>query len=100
MRTSSNYELVVFLGRSFCKFPYLTFVTKFEPVCGLKRLFSSAVSVCDPLHISVVGGKWFCSTISVGDHFPRIIVSPVKQKVSGGQEQEQILVVMKLLWKS
>ena len=48
---SSNYELVVFLGNSFCQFPYLTFVTKFEPVCGLKRLFSSAVSVCDPLHL-------------------------------------------------
>ena len=40
-----------------------------------------------------------CSMISVGNHFPRIIVSPVKQKVSGGQEQEQIFVVMKLLWK-
>ena len=28
---------------------------------------------------------------TVRDHFPRIIVSLVKQKVSGGQEQELVL---------
>ena len=31
----------------------------------------------------------FCSKVTVGDHFPRIVFSLVKQKVSGGQEQEQ-----------
>ena len=46
------------------------------------------MSVCDPLNISVVGGKMFCSTVTVGDH------SLVKQKVSGGQEQEQVFVAM------
>ena len=45
------------------------------------------MSVCDPLNNSVVGGKWFCSTVTVGNHFPRIVFSLVKQKVSGGQEQ-------------
>ena len=45
------------------------------------------MSVCDPLNISVVGGK-FSSTVTVGDHFPRIVFLLVKQKVSGGQEQE------------
>ena len=44
--------------------------------------------VCDPLNISVAGGNWFCSTVTVGDHFPSIVFSLVKQKVSGGQEQE------------
>ena len=48
--------------------------------------------MCDPLNISVVGGKWFCSTVIVGDHFPRIVLSFVKQKVSGEQEQEQVFV--------
>ena len=28
------------------------------------------------------------------DHFPRIVFSLVKQKVSGGQEQEQVFVAM------
>ena len=45
-------------------------------------------------NISVVGGKWFCSTVTVGDHFPRIVFSLVKQKVSEGQEQEQVFVAM------
>ena len=81
---------------SFCQFPYLTFVTKFEPLCGLKKIVSSTVSVCDPLNISVVGGKLFCCTVTVSDHFPRIVFSlvHVKQKVSGGQEQEQVFVAM------
>ena len=52
------------------------------------------MSVRDPLNISVVGGKWFCSKVTVGDHFPRIVFSLVKQKVSGGQEQEQVFVAM------
>ena len=48
----------------------------------------------DPLSISVAEGKWFCSTVTVGDHFPRIVFSLVKQKVSGEQEQEQVFVEM------
>ena len=59
-----------------------------------KRSFTSTVSVCDPLNISVAGGKSLCSTVRVGDHFPRILFSLVKQKVSGGQEQEQVFVAM------
>ena len=45
------------------------------------------MSVCDPLNISVVGGKLFCSMVTVCDHFPRIVFSLVKQILSGGQEQ-------------
>ena len=52
------------------------------------------MSVCDPLNIPVVGGKWFCSTVTVGDHFLRIVFLLVKQKVSGEQEQEQVFVAM------
>ena len=52
------------------------------------------MSVCDPLNISVVGGKSFCSTVTVCDHFPRIVFLLVKQKVSRGQEREQVLVEM------
>ena len=41
---------------------------------------------------------WFCSmvcsSVTVGDHFPNIIFSLVKQKVSGEQEQEQVFVAM------
>ena len=48
------------------------------------------MSVCDPLNISVVGGKSFCSTVTVCDHFPR----KVFLQVSGGQEQEQVFVAM------
>ena len=48
----------------------------------------------DPLNISVVGGKLFCRTGTVCDHFPRIVFSLVKQKVSRGQQQEQVLVAM------
>ena len=29
-----------------------------------------------------------------GDYFPRIVFSNVKQKVAGGQEQEQVFVAM------
>ena len=32
-----------------------------------------------------------------GDHFPRIIFSLVKQKVSGEQEQEQVFVEMEVI---
>ena len=52
------------------------------------------MSVCDLLNLSVAEGKWFCSTVTVGDHFPRIVFSLVKQKVSGEQEQEQVFVEM------
>ena len=40
------------------------------------------------------GGIWICSTVTVGDPFPRILFSLVKQKVSGVQEQEQVFVAM------
>ena len=50
------------------------------------------MSVCDPLNVAE--GKWFCSTVTVGDHFPRIVFSLVKQKVSGELEQEQVFVEM------
>ena len=62
------------------------------------------MSVCDPLNITVVGGKLFCSTVTLCDHFPRIVVSLVKQEVSGGQQQEYSngihcnFVELKLLW--
>ena len=46
------------------------------------------MSVCNPLNISVVGGKWFCSMVTVGDYFPRIVFLLLKDKVSGGQEKE------------
>ena len=52
------------------------------------------MSVCDPLNISVVVRKWFCSTVTVGDHFAKIVFCLVKQKVSEGQEQEQVFVAM------
>ena len=32
--------------------------------------------------------------VTVCDHFPRIVFSLVKQKVSGGQEQKQVFVAM------
>ena len=50
--------------------------------------------MCDPLNISVAGGKWFCSTVTVGNLFSRIVFSLVKQKVSGEQEQEDVFVAM------
>ena len=53
------------------------------------------MSVCDPLNISVVGGKSFCSKVTVCDHFSRVVFSLVKQKVSRGQEQ-QVFVAMEL----
>ena len=46
--------------------------------------------MCNPLN--VVRGTSFCSTVTVCNHFPRIVFSLVKQKVSGGQEQ--VLVAM------
>ena len=74
---------------NFCQFPYLTFVTKFEPLCGLKKIVFQ-YCVCVRSFEQFSGGtKIVCSTVTVGDHFPRIVFSLVKQKVSGGQEQEQ-----------
>ena len=55
-------------------FQYYVCVRFFEHLCG--------------------GRKSFCSTVTLCDHFPRIVFSLVKQKVSGGQEQEQVLVAM------
>ena len=53
------------------------------------------MTVCDdPLNNSVVGGKSFCSTVTVCDNFPRIVFSLVKQKVSQGQMQEQVFVAI------
>ena len=52
------------------------------------------MSVCDPLNISMAEGKRFWSTVTVVDHFPRIVFSLVNQKVSGEQEQEQVFVEM------
>ena len=51
--------------------------------------------VCDPLNLSVREENGFASTVTVGDHFPRIVFSLVKQKVSGGQDQEEVFVAMK-----
>ena len=34
--------------------------------------------------------------VTVGDHFPRIVFLLVKQKVSGGQEQEEVFVAMEI----
>ena len=50
------------------------------------------MSVCDPLNVAE--GKWFCSMVTVGDHFSRIVFSLVQQKVSGELEQEQVFVEM------
>ena len=52
------------------------------------------MSVYDLLNNSVVGGNWFHSTVTEGDHFPMIVFLLVKQNVSGGQEQEQVFVAM------
>ena len=52
------------------------------------------MSLCDPLNISVVGGKLFCSTVTVCDHLPRIVFSLAKQKVFGEQKKEQVFVAM------
>ena len=49
------------------------------------------MSVCDPLNISVEGGNRF-GMVTVCDHFPKD--SYFAQKVSGGQEQEQVNVAM------
>ena len=52
------------------------------------------MSVYDPSNISVVGEKLYCNTVTLCDHFSRIVFSLVKKKGSGGQEQEQVLVAM------
>ena len=52
------------------------------------------MSVCSPLNLSVWKENGFASTVTVGDHFPRIVFLLVKQKVSGGQEQEEVFVAM------
>ena len=54
---------------------------KFEPLCSLKKIvFKYCVGVV--------------SYGTVGNHFPRIVFSLVKQKVSRVQEQEQVFVTM------
>ena len=40
------------------------------------------LSVCGPLNLSVLEENGFASIVTVGDHFPRIVFSLVKQKVS------------------
>ena len=84
MQRGSNYELVVLLG---CK-------PSANPLSDIRNVnifasFSSAVSVCEPLNISVVGGKLFCCTVTV---CVIIVFSLLNQKVSRGQEQEQVFV--------
>ena len=76
---------------SFCQFPYLTFVTKFEPLCGLKKIvfkYRFCVRSFEPF---CMGGKWFCQYSDSGQLFPWIVFS---LKVSGGQEQEEVFVAM------
>ena len=51
-----------------CQFPHLTFVTKLNPFAVGGRLFSSMVSVCDPLNLFMVGGRSFSSMVTVCDH--------------------------------
>ena len=84
---------------SFGQFHYLTFVTKFEPLCSLKKI-DFQYCVCVRLNISVVGGKWFCGTVTVGDHFPRIVFSLVKTKSVWRTEQEQVFVAMEFTVQS
>ena len=50
--------------------------------------------MCGPLNLSVREENCFASTVTVGDHFPRIVFSLVNEKVSGGQEQEEVFVAM------
>ena len=52
------------------------------------------MSVCGPLNLSVWEENGFASRVAVGNYFPWIVFSLVKQKVSGGQEQEEIFVAM------
>ena len=73
MLSGSNYEFVVFLG---CK---LRPIPLSDIRCSLKKI-DFQYCVCVRLNISVVGGKWFCGTVTVGDHFPRIVFSLVKTK--------------------
>ena len=50
--------------------PYLTFVTKFEPLCSQRKIFSSKVFVCDPLNPFVMGGRSFSSMVTVSGPSP------------------------------
>ena len=75
----------------FRRFPYLAFITKFEPLCGLKKIFFQYCVCVRSFEHFCVGRKMFCSTVTVGDHFPRIVFSLVKQKVSERQEQNKYL---------
>ena len=71
-------------------FQYCVCVRSFEHFCGEEKLF--------------------CSTVTVCDHFPKIVFS-LETKVSGEQEQECVFVAMeftvqvstfvelKLLWR-
>ena len=94
MQRGSNYELVEFLG---CKPSANSLI--WHPSLNLnlfvvwRRSFSRTVSVCDPLNISVVGGKsfavrWQCAIISQGYIFA------CKTKSVCRTEQEQVLVAM------
>ena len=81
MRRGSNYELVAFLG---CK-PSANYLIWHSSLnlnlfADLRRSFSSTLSECDLLNISVVGGNSFCSTVTVCDHFPRIVFSLENKK--------------------
>ena len=50
--------------------------------------------MCDPLNISVAGGKWILQYGECGRLFPKDSIFACKTKVSGGQEQEQVFVAM------
>ena len=84
---------------------YLTCVTKFEPLCSLKKI---VFKYCVCVRSFVAEGKWIFSTVTVGDHFPRIVFSLVNKEMPGEQEevfvateftvQVSTFVELKLLW--
>ena len=81
---------------SFCQFSYLTFVTKFEPLCSLKKIFFQ-YCVCVRSFEHFCGGRKI--VLQYGDSvrsFPKdsIFACKTKTKVSGGQEQEQVFAAM------
>ena len=65
---------------SFCQFPYLTFVTKFEPLCGLKKIvFQYCVCVRSFEHISV-GRKMVLQYGDIGRLYPKDSIFAVVKK--------------------
>ena len=65
---------------SFCQFPYLTFVTKFEPLCGLKKIvFMYCVCVRSFDHFCV-GRKMVLQYGDRGRLFPKDNIITCKTK--------------------